>query len=77
MTNIQVKSHTRRKPEKPAVYIETHAKLQAEVAAMNRTNDFRESIGYERHPSQTETMFSRSVRAFSEFVSQLGVSDAR
>lgn len=47
MTNIQVKSHTRRKPEKPAVYIETHAKLRAEVAAMNRTNDFRESIGYE------------------------------
>lgn len=46
MTSIHVKSHQRRKPSKPPEYIETHAKLRAEVAAMKRTNDFRESIDY-------------------------------
>lgn len=47
MNQVTVKSHQRRRPEKPAVYLETHAKLRAEVAAMKRTNDFRESVDYQ------------------------------
>lgn len=42
-----VRAHTRRKPEKPAVYIETHAKLRAEVEAMRRVNKLRDEIEYE------------------------------
>ncbi|CAN7453296.1 hypothetical protein LJR235_002927 [Pararhizobium sp. LjRoot235] len=42
-----VRSHQRRKPEKPQVYVDTHVKLRAEVAEMKRVNDFRDSVDYQ------------------------------
>ena len=33
---IKVREHTRRKPSKPQIYIETHNRLRADVEAMRR-----------------------------------------
>jgi hypothetical protein len=47
MNTVTVKAYTRQKPQKPEVYISKHEQLRAEVAAMARVNEFRDSIGYE------------------------------
>lgn len=45
MTTTQVRAHTRRKPSKPAIYIETHRLLRLDVEAMKR-GELRESSGW-------------------------------
>lgn len=36
MTQIEVRAHTRKPRSKPAIYIETHNRLRADVQAMRR-----------------------------------------
>lgn len=36
MTSVPIRPHTRRKPSKPAAYIETHERLRREVEDMQR-----------------------------------------
>jgi hypothetical protein len=35
-STTRVKAHDRRKPEKPAVYLEKHAQLRAEIAVLKK-----------------------------------------
>lgn len=48
MTTVSVRSHERKRPEKPQVYIDKHEQLRNEVAAaMKPFNEFRDEIHYE------------------------------
>ena len=56
---VTVKSHQRRKPEKPEIYKETHARLRQEIG-MNEVSDRRSSFVQETESK--ETVLQRLIR---------------
>lgn len=58
---VTVKSHQRRKPEKPEIYKETHARLRAEIG-MDQVSDRRSRFVQETESN--ETVLQRFLRRF-------------
>lgn len=58
---IAVKSHTRRKPGKPAAYLETHRRLKEDVEAMRRGE-------LPMFPAQKTSFLARAVYSVADAI---------